>query len=185
MHVKGWIYKHTHTHTHTLDTLHGILTKTQWGSYNERHTMKCFQLCTPCNLQCVQQNTCSFYWIPGRAHKCVCVCIHTWASLCAYTDTNGLGVLCRAGVLFLLFSCSVVSDIVTLRTAAHQASLPFSSFGVCSNSHPLSWWCHQIPTFLLIVVPGSHLILCCLFTDDKEESDSWAYNNTNPIVILM
>ena len=27
-------------------------------------------------------------------------------------------------------------------TAACQASLSFTSPGVCSNSYPLSWWCH-------------------------------------------
>ena len=183
MHVKGWIYKHTHTHTHTWHTpwnSHknsvGLI---QWKAHNEvlpvMHSMQ--------SAVCPTEHL--LFLLNSWKSPQMCVCIHTWASLCAYTDTNGLGVLCRAGVLFLLFSCSVVSDFVTLRTAAHQASLPFSSFGVCSNSHPLSWWCHQIPTFLLIVVPGSHLILCCLFTDDKEESDSWAYNNTNPIVILM
>ena len=78
---------------------------------------------------------------------CVCVCVHTWASLCAYTDTNGLGVLRRAGVLFLLFSCSVVSDFVTLQTAAHQASLSFTIF-----------WSLLKLTSIELVMPSYHLI---------------------------
>ena len=37
------------------------------------------------------------------------------------------------------FSCSVVSDSVTLQTAAcHPSPAP----GACPNSGPSSWWCH-------------------------------------------
>ena len=35
-------------------------------------------------------------------------------------------------------SLSCVQLFVTLWTAAHQASLPFTISGVCSNSYPLS-----------------------------------------------
>ena len=45
-------------------------------------------------------------------------------------------------LLLCLFSRSVVSDSATPWTAARQASLSIPSSRVCSNSHPLSQWCH-------------------------------------------
>ena len=51
----------------------------------------------------------------------------------------------------LLFSCSVVSDSVTPWTHA-RLPCPSLSPRVCSDSWPLSWWCHPIiccPLFLL------------------------------------
>ena len=44
-------------------------------------------------------------------------------------------------LLLLLFSSAVMSDSATPWTAARQVSLSFISPGVCSSSHPLSWWC--------------------------------------------
>ena len=44
---------------------------------------------------------------------------------------------------------------VTPWTAEHQASLPWPTPGVYSNSCPLSWWCH--PTISSSVVPFSCL----------------------------
>ena len=35
-----------------------------------------------------------------------------------------------------------MSNSVIICTAAHQTSLSFTIFGSCSNSYPLSWWCH-------------------------------------------
>ena len=45
--------------------------------------------------------------------------------------------------------------VVTPWTTAHQASLSSPSPGTCSNSRPLSWWCH--PTISSSVVPFSCL----------------------------
>ena len=45
--------------------------------------------------------------------------------------------------LLLSFSCSVTFDSVTPWIAAHQASCPSLSPGVCSNWCPLSQWCHS------------------------------------------
>ena len=43
----------------------------------------------------------------------------------------------------LSFSASLPSLLLlTPWTAAHQASLPSQTPGACSNSCPLSWWCH-------------------------------------------
>ena len=57
----------------------------------------------------------------------------------------------------LLFSCSVVSDPLRPHGLQHtRLSCPSPSPEVCSNSCPLSRWCH--PTILSSVVPfSSHL----------------------------
>ena len=54
----------------------------------------------------------------------------------------------------MLFSCSVVSDSLQPQ-GLQNARLPCPSLSprVCSNSCPLSWWCH--PTILSSVVPFS------------------------------
>ena len=54
----------------------------------------------------------------------------------------------------LLFSCSVMSDSFLLRGLQHtRLPCPSVSPWVCSNSRPLSWWCH--PITLPSVVPFS------------------------------
>ena len=58
------------------------------------------------------------------------------------------------GPLFLLFSCSVVSDSLRPHGLQHaRLPSPSPSPGACSNSCPLSWWCH--PTISSSVVPFS------------------------------
>ena len=54
-----------------------------------------------------------------------------------------------AAVVFQVLIC--VQLFVTPWTTAHQVSLSFTSPRVCSNSCPLSWWCH--PTISSSVVP--------------------------------
>ena len=49
------------------------------------------------------------------------------------------------------FSPSVMSDFATPWTAAHQASHPKPTPGICLNSCPLSQWCH--PNISSSVVP--------------------------------
>ena len=54
----------------------------------------------------------------------------------------------------MLFSCSVMSDSLQPQGLQHARILcPSPSPGVCSNSCPLSQWCH--PTILSSVVPFS------------------------------
>ena len=48
---------------------------------------------------------------------------------------------------------SHVQLFATPWTAAHQASLPSPTPRACSNSCPLSWWCH--PTISSFVIPFS------------------------------
>ena len=57
--------------------------------------------------------------------------------------------------LWLLFSCSVMSDSATPWTAACQVSCTLPSSKACSNSCPLSQWCH--PTISSSVIPFSCL----------------------------
>ena len=46
-------------------------------------------------------------------------------------------------LLFLLFSCSVMSDSLWFLGLQHaRLPCPSPSPRVCSNSYPLSWWCH-------------------------------------------
>ena len=61
--------------------------------------------------------------------------------------------------LLLFFSCSVVSDSLWLRGLQHaRLPCPSPSPGACSNSCPLSWWCH--PTISFSVVPISSCLQC-------------------------
>ena len=54
----------------------------------------------------------------------------------------------------LLFSPSVVSNSLWPHELQHTMLIyPSLSLGVCSNSCPLSWWCH--PTISFFVVPFS------------------------------
>ena len=56
--------------------------------------------------------------------------------------------------LLLLFSFSVVSDSLRPYRLQHtRLPCPSSSLRACSNSYPLSWWCH--PTFSFSVIPVS------------------------------
>ena len=56
--------------------------------------------------------------------------------------------------LLLLFSRSVVSDSLQLHGLQNtRLPCPSPSPGACSNTYPLSWWCH--PTISSSVVPFS------------------------------
>ena len=94
------------------------------------------------------------------------VCATNWTqpqsllyNTCAATHPgwgSGGVVVVRNQLLSIGCCCSValcMSNSVTPWTAAHQASRPSPSFGACSNSHPLSLWCH--PTIWSSVVPFS------------------------------
>ena len=60
----------------------------------------------------------------------------------------------------LLFSCSVVSYCLWPHGLQHtRFPWPSLSPRVCSNSHPLSWWCH--PTILSSVVPFTSCLQPC------------------------
>ena len=82
------------------------------------------------------------------------------------------------------FSC--VRLFVTPWTAAHQASCPSPSSGVCSNSRPLSRWCHQpshpLPTpstcaFHLF----QHWGLFQWVSSSRQVAKYWSFNfSTNP-----
>ena len=74
--------------------------------------------------------------------------------------------------LLLLFSCSVLSDSLRPSGLQHtRLPCPSPSPGACSNSRPLSWWCH--PTSSSSVVPFSS----CLQSFPESESFpmSWLF----------
>ena len=77
---------------------------------------------------------------------------HQWTAL-ARLDSHSVG---------LLWSCSVAQSCLTLCDPMDCSTpgspvLPSPSPGVCSNSCPLSLWCH--PAILFSVIPFSS---CCL-----------------------
>ena len=60
----------------------------------------------------------------------------------------------RFQIYLLMFSHSVVSDSLPPHRLQHaRLPCPSSSPGACTNSCPLSWWCH--PTIWFSVVPFS------------------------------
>ena len=79
-------------------------------------------------------------------------------------------------MLLLLFSRSVVSDCLWPMGCRRQAFLSFAISWVCSNSCPLSWWCH--PTISSSAGPFSSFPQSCptsgsfpvswLFTSDGQ-----------------
>ena len=88
------------------------------------------------------------------------VMIHMWSWTCRSSSVVGdVASLKPSWKGLLLFSCSVVSDSLRPHEQQH-ARLPCPSLspGVCSNSCPLSWWCH--PTISSSVMPFSSCPQC-------------------------
>ena len=57
--------------------------------------------------------------------------------------------------LSLVFSCSVLSDSLRPHGLQHaRLPCPSPSPGACSNSCPLSWWCHPIISFSVFPFPS-------------------------------
>ena len=57
--------------------------------------------------------------------------------------------------LSLVFSCSVLSDSLRSHGLQHaRLPCPSPSPGACSNSCPLSWWCHPIISFSVFPFPS-------------------------------
>ena len=88
--------------------------------------------------------------------SCMMSCDWHQGSLQSFPSCHRAGRLWITGAYTLerqsvQFSCSVMSDSATLWTAARQASSPTPR--ACSNSCPLSWWCH--PTISSSVSPFS------------------------------
>ena len=67
-------------------------------------------------------------------------CLHLWRFAIWKFVCKGLNVI----ILFLLFSCKVMSDFMTPWTAACQASLSFTISQSFSKSCPLGWYCYLI-----------------------------------------
>ena len=84
----------------------------------------------------------------------------------------------------ILFSCSIMSNFATHGLQHARLPCPSPSPGTCSNSCPLSWWCH--PTILSSVVPFSYWLqsflasgsfpLCQLFVSDGQKYWSFSFS---------
>ena len=85
----------------------------------------------------------------GACHPAVHGVKKSWTRLSNWTTTK-----------FSQFSCSVVSDSLGPHRLQH-AWLPYLSPTprACSNSCPLSWWCH--PTISSSVIPFSSCLQSC------------------------
>ena len=73
--------------------------------------------------------------------------------MCSTEARGCLQAFLNAYVVALAHLLSCVWLFAAPQTAARQASLSFTIFQVCSNSCPLSRWCH--PTILSSVIPFS------------------------------
>ena len=85
-------------------------------------------------------------------------------------------------LLLLLFCCSVVSDSLQPHRLQHTR-LPCPSLfpGVCSNSCPLSRWCH--PTILSSVTPFSSCLQS--FPESGSFPMSWLFSQMVKVVELQ
>ena len=83
---------------------------------------------------------------------------HSWVSNTRYiTITNRDYVWIQGVQVSVQFSCSVVSDSLRPHGLWHiRPPYPSPAPRTCSNSLPLSWWCH--PTISSSVVPFSSCI---------------------------
>ena len=92
--------------------------------------------------------------------KCCPTLLHT--SMCFHCNLRvDTWHALRCVTLLLLFSHSVVSSSATPWTVALQASLAFALSGVCSETCPLSQWCHLtfcVTTACFPVSLGSKLL---------------------------
>ena len=88
-----------------------------------------------------------------RCYSCWCSGAKSCLMLCDLMDCNTLGSSVFH-YLVMLFSGQVMSDSLWPH-GLQQNRLPWPSLslGVCSNSYPLSWWCH--PTISSSVTPFS------------------------------
>ena len=96
-------------------------------------------------------------------------------------------------LLMLLFSCSVVSDSSPPHRLQHSR-LPYPSPtpGACSNSCPLSWWCHQPahplsfpspPVFYLSFPTSKCFLMSQLFTSGSQSIGTSASASVLPMNI--
>ena len=91
---------------------------------------------------------------------------------------------CPWDLFFLLFSCSIVSDTLWLHGLQHtRLPCPSPTPGACSNSCPLSWWCHPmisssvVPTSCLKSFPESGFFqMSQLFASGSQSTGASAYS---------
>ena len=82
-------------------------------------------------------------------------------------------------ISFIVQSLSNVWLFVTPCSAAHQAPLSFTTPWACSNSSPLSQWCH--PTISSSAIPFSS----CLPSFPASESSQWVDSSVAKVLELQ
>ena len=134
-----------------------------------KHLRKCFSYCIPV----VIVTELAISWeiaLPVLLQSYIKLCPGGFKDSCPFLNVtqaphtssvtqNSLRVLIHfLWFLLLLFSCSVVSDSLTPHRLLHaRLPCPSPSPRACSNSCPLSWWCH--PTISYSIVPFSSCLL--------------------------
>ena len=109
------------------------------------------------NSQKIETNKCPLTDEPVKKTKYIfdiflCVYIHICIHI--YAFHTYISAIKRIKFLLLLFSCSVMSDFLWPHRLQHtRPPCSSPSPGVCSNSCPLSRWCH--PTISSSVIPFS------------------------------
>ena len=102
-----------------------------------------------------RQENSGFCCLHGKAYHRVSFLISIW-------HWSALTVL-------LLFSRSVVTNSLWLHGLQHaRLPCPLPPLGACSNSCPLSWWCH--PTILSSVISFSSCLQSPCTPRDSQES---------------
>ena len=98
-----------------------------------------------------------------------------------YKISNLFMDFCSVGVSSVQFSHSVVSESLWPHGLQHtRTSCPSPTSRACSNSCPLSWWCH--PTISSSVVPFSSC-LQSFFASDGQSIGASASASVFPVII--
>ena len=100
---------------------------------------------------------------------------------------------CLSLVTLLLFSCSVVSNSLGPHGLQHtRLSCPSPSLRACSNSCPLSWWCHLVLSHPLLLLPSIFLNIRVFFNESalhirwpKYWSFSFSISLSNEYTVLI
>ena len=129
----------------------------------------------------------SSFWDQGKATLSSFQWAHLWRLILRVNLTDIQGTQ-----IFLLLSVQSLSRVwlsAAPWTAAHQASLFLPSPGACSNSCPLSWWCHPITLssvipFCLQSFPASgSSLMSWLFTSGGQTTGTSASASVLPMTI--
>ena len=140
--------------------------------------------CLPVNYKLALAKSIASDWTTRAFTICLCrdwtlCCCSCWPSTSLQGVQGGMRNSVLQGIWWdrsLHCCCSVAQSWLCDPpwTAAHQPSLSFTPPGACSNSCPLSWWCH--PTISTSVIPFSACI---------QSLDSWIFLGTDFMILIL